>query len=56
MPLQDYPYAALHLVLRLVGGGMVVSGFAAGGGISQRINKGPLPPCAYNFEKRLLPA
>jgi hypothetical protein len=45
----------LHLVLRLRGGGHpdeeVRSGFAAGGKISQKINRDPLPTIAYDHSR-----
>jgi Prokaryotic RING finger family 4 len=46
----------MHLVLRLRGGGDpdatdIVSGFGAGGKISQKINRDPLPISAYDHSK-----
>ena len=44
--------STLHLVLRLRGGGLVdiEAGFAAGGRVSQKINRDPLPITAYNHD------
>ncbi|KDR75686.1 hypothetical protein GALMADRAFT_68997 [Galerina marginata CBS 339.88] len=41
----------LHLVLSLRGGGDNLGGIGVGGRISQKINKKPLPPIAYNYRK-----
>ncbi|KAF8163723.1 hypothetical protein B0H34DRAFT_795393 [Crassisporium funariophilum] len=54
--LQDYNIqreSTLHLILRLRGGGDVtmLGGLAVGGRISQKINRDPLPPSAYNMDK-----
>jgi hypothetical protein len=41
----------LHLVLRLRGGGTEIeAGFAAGGRVSQKINRDPLPITAYDHD------
>ena len=44
--------STLHLILRLRGGGFtdVEAGFAAGGKVSQKINRDPLPITAYDHD------